>query len=93
MWKVASDPAPFVSMIDAVRETITIGQETGVPVVASHLKAKGATYWGSSLAATRLIREARDRGIEVYADQYPYETSGTDGNTVLVPEIGVPFEA
>ena len=85
MWKVASDPTPFVSLIDAVRETITIGQETGVPVVASHLKAKGATYWGSSVAATRLIREARERGIEVYADQYPYETSGTDGNTVLVP--------
>ncbi len=85
MWKVASDPTPFVSLIDAVRETITIGQETGVPVVASHLKAKGATYWGSSVAATRLIREARERGVEVYADQYPYETSGTDGNTVLVP--------
>ncbi len=85
MWKVKSDPAPFVSLLEAVRETITIGRETGVPVVASHLKAKGASYWGSSQAATRLIREARDAGIPVYADQYPYETSGTDGNTVVIP--------
>jgi N-acyl-D-amino-acid deacylase len=85
MWKVASDPSPFVSLVEAVNETITIGRETGVPVVASHLKAKGAKYWGSSVVATRLIREARDQGFEVYADQYPYETSGTDGNTVLVP--------
>jgi N-acyl-D-amino-acid deacylase len=85
MWKVKSDPTPFVSLLEAVQETITIGRETGVPSVASHLKAKGASYLGSSQAATRLIREARDAGIPVYADQYPYETSGTDGNTVLVP--------
>ena len=85
MWKVKSDPSPFVSLIEAVKETITIGRETGVPVVASHLKAKGASYWGSSQVATRLIHEARAQGIPVYADQYPYETSGTDGSTVLVP--------
>ena len=85
MWKVKSDPTPFVSLIDAVNETIEIGRQTGVPVVASHLKAKGASYWGSSTVATRLIREARAQGVSVYADQYPYETSGTDGNTVLIP--------
>jgi N-acyl-D-amino-acid deacylase len=85
MWKVKSDPSPFVSLIDAVNETITIGREAGVPVVASHLKAKGASYWGSSQVATRLIHEARAQGIPVYADQYPYETSGTDGSTVLIP--------
>ena len=85
MWQVPSDPTPFVSLLEAVHETITIGRETGVPVVASHLKAKGVNYWGSSFAATRLIRDARAQGIEVYADQYPYETSGTDGSTVLIP--------
>ena len=85
MWKVKSDPSPFVSLIEAVNETITIGRETGVPVVASHLKAKGASYWGSSQVATRLIHEARAQGVPVYADQYPYETSGTDGSTVLIP--------
>jgi N-acyl-D-amino-acid deacylase len=85
MWHLPSDPTPYVSLLEAVNETITIGRETGVPVVASHLKAKGVTYWGSSYAATRLIRDARAQGIEVYADQYPYETSGTDGSTVLIP--------
>ncbi len=86
MWHVASDPTPYVSLLDAVAETINIGRETGVPVVASHLKAKGESYWGTSAKATALIRRARAQGIEVYADQYPYETSGTDGSTVLVPE-------
>ena len=85
MWHLPSDATPYVSLLEAVNETITIGRETGVPVVASHLKAKGVTYWGSSYAATRMIRDARAQGIEVYADQYPYETSGTDGSTVLIP--------
>ena len=85
MWHVASDPTPYVDLLDAVKETINIGRETGVPVVASHLKAKGADFWGASHAATRLIHEARRQGIEVYADQYPYDTSGSDGSTVLIP--------
>jgi N-acyl-D-amino-acid deacylase len=85
MWHVASDPSPFVDLLDAVKETINIGRETGVPVVCSHLKAKGADFWGASHAATRLIGEAREQGIEVYADQYPYDTSGSDGTTVLIP--------
>jgi N-acyl-D-amino-acid deacylase len=85
MWHVASDPTPYVDLLDAVKETINIGRETGVPVVCSHLKAKGADFWGASHAATRLIREAREQGVEVYADQYPYDTSGSDGSTVLIP--------
>jgi N-acyl-D-amino-acid deacylase len=85
MWHVKSDPTPFVDLLDAVKETIAIGRETGVPVICSHLKAKGADFWGASHAATRLIREAREQGIEVYADQYPYDTSGSDGSTVLIP--------
>jgi N-acyl-D-amino-acid deacylase len=85
MWHVASDPTPHVDLLDAVKETITIGRETGVPVICSHLKAKGADFWGASHAATRLIREARAQGVEVYADQYPYDTSGSDGSTVVIP--------
>ena len=89
MWHVASDPTPYVDLLDAVKETIDIGRHTGVPVVCSHLKAKGADFWGASHAATRLIREAREQGIEVYADQYPYDTSGSDGSTVLIPRWAI----
>jgi len=71
--------------LDAVIETIAIGERTGATVVASHIKAKGANYWGASQAAIRLINEARGRGVAVYADQYPYSTTGSDGSTVLIP--------
>ncbi len=74
------------SLIDAIRETIAIGERTGATVVASHIKAKGADYWGASAVAIRLITEARTRGVSIYADQYPYNTTGSDGRTVLIPD-------
>jgi len=86
LWYVPSQDGPTApTLLDAVRETIEIGEKSGARVVASHLKAKGEHYWGSSAAAATLIQRARDRGVDVWADQYPYPTSGTDGSTVLIP--------
>jgi N-acyl-D-amino-acid deacylase len=86
MWYWPSrDPLGPPTLLDAVRETIEIGERTGAVVVASHIKAKGANYWGTGSAAIQLIERARARGVQIFADQYPYETSGTDGNTVLIP--------
>jgi N-acyl-D-amino-acid deacylase len=86
LWYVPSQDGPGPpTLLDAVRETIEIGEHSGARVVASHIKAKGANYWGSSAAAISLIERARARGVDVWADQYPYPTSGTDGSTVLIP--------
>jgi len=83
-WPSQDEPGP-PTLMDAVMETIEIGRVSGAKVVASHIKAKGAHYWGTSGAAIQLIQRARDEGVRVWADEYPYPTSGTDGNTVLVP--------
>lgn len=86
MWYWPSqDPPGPPTLLDAVMETIEIGERTGAVVVASHIKAKGAHFWGTSGAVIQLIERARARGVRVWADQYPYNTSGTDGNTVLIP--------
>jgi len=87
MWYWPSqDPPGPPTLIDAVMETIEIGERTGAVVVASHIKAKGAHFWGTSATVINLIQSARDRGVRVWADQYPYNTSGTDGSTVLIPD-------
>jgi N-acyl-D-amino-acid deacylase len=86
MWYLPSQDGPGpVTLLDAIRETIEIGERTGATVVASHIKAKGAHDWGSSHAAIKLIEAARARGVDIWGDSYPYNTSGTDGNTVLIP--------
>ncbi len=66
-------------LLDSVRETIRIGEEAGVPVQISHHKASGRENWGKVRDSLRLIEEARARGIDVTADQYPY----TSGSTIL----------
>jgi len=90
-WKPSQHPADPPTLLDAVAETIQIGESTGALVVASHIKARGANYWGSSHAAINLIERARSRGVQVYADQYPYITSGSDGSVVLVPDWAIGF--
>lgn len=89
-WFLASqDPKGLPTMVDAVQETIEIGERTGARVVSSHLKAMGAHYWGSVPAAIRLIGRARSRGVDVWADQYPYHSTGGDGSMVLIPDWAV----
>src|ERR1700704_2502893 len=55
------------------------------------MKALGPASWGLSMALVERIKQARDRGVEVYADQYPYEASGTGIVGALIPrwaEVG-----
>jgi N-acyl-D-amino-acid deacylase len=62
---------------DALREAIAIGRGSGVPVQISHLKAVGSDVWGKSSEALALIRNARDDGVDVMCDQYPYEATSS----------------
>lgn len=64
-------------LLDAVRETIRIGEEAGVPVQISHHKASGRGNWGRVRDSLRLVEDARARGVDVTADQYPYTAGST----------------
>ncbi len=93
MWYLPSQHAPGPpTMLDNIVETIHIAESTRVPTVATHIKAKGADYWGSSGAIINLMRTARARGVEVWLDQYPYATTGSDGNTVLIPPWALGYD-
>jgi N-acyl-D-amino-acid deacylase len=81
------------TMLDAVEETIRIGEQTGATVVWSHSKAMGAGYWGSTKAAIRLIERARSRGVDIWSDQYPYNSTGGDGGMVLIPAWAIGGDA
>lgn len=74
-----------IGLLNSIRETIRIGREAKIPVHISHIKALGTDVWGQSLAAIRLIKQARARGIKVTANQYPYTASGTNLTAALVP--------
>lgn len=86
MWYVPSQDEPDPpSMIDNVLELIEVGERTGGRIIVTHIKARGYDFWGGSRSIINLISDARARGVDVWADAYPYTSSGSDGSTVLIP--------
>jgi N-acyl-D-amino-acid deacylase len=69
----------------SVRETITIGEQGGLPTQVTHHKIIGSSNWGQSTATLRLIDEARARGVDATIDQYPYTASSTSIQSGLLP--------
>jgi N-acyl-D-amino-acid deacylase len=62
---------------DAIRESIQIGEQAGLPVEISHFKISNKKLWGQSPMTLGLVREARARGLVVTVDQYAYTASST----------------
>ena len=73
-----------LELIESVKETIRIGEEGKLPTQLTHHKVIGHTMWGASTETLRLVDEARDRGVDVSIDQYPYIASSTS-LSVLFP--------
>jgi N-acyl-D-amino-acid deacylase len=64
---------------------IRIAEEGGLIGIVSHIKALGPDSWGLSTAMTMRIEAARQRGVQVFADQYPYDASSTSLGAALAP--------
>jgi len=72
------------TLMKALDEAIRIGKESGVRVEVSHLKAMGRDNWGRGKEALLKLEKARQSGVDITADQYPYEATSTS-LTALVP--------
>jgi len=71
-------------VFDSVREAITVGEQAGLPVDIIHLKIADETYWGRMNEVIGLIEEARQRGLNVQANVYPY-TRGNNNLSSIIP--------
>jgi len=65
-------------LIEAVTETIEIGEKANIPVQISHHKACGIENWGNVKKTLRMMEEARSRGLDITCDVYPYTACGAD---------------
>jgi N-acyl-D-amino-acid deacylase len=72
-------------VVEAIRESIGIGEQAGLPVEISHFKISSRKLWGQSNVTLGLVREARARGQVVTVDQYAYTASSTSLD-VRLPE-------
>lgn len=75
------------SEMAALDEAIRIGREAGLPVEIFHLKVSGKPRWGSMVKVVEKIQAARDSGLDIRANQYPYITGGTALASSLPPWV------
>lgn len=72
-------------VLQAIGEAIEIGARADIPVEVYHLKVAYEPGWGVLMPKVgQLIEAARERGIDVAADMYPYTGAGT-GLDATVP--------
>jgi N-acyl-D-amino-acid deacylase len=73
------------NLLQAIRESIDIGEQAGIAVEIFHFKVAYAPGWGKLVKqAEELIRDARTRGVNIASDMYVYTAGGT-GLDITVP--------
>jgi N-acyl-D-aspartate/D-glutamate deacylase len=89
-------------LLEAIEEALRIGREASIPVHIYHLKAAGEENWHLMPKALKLIADAREEGLKVTADIYPYIRNGiglesfihprhyADGHDAFLPTLGNP---
>ena len=72
-------------ILDSMQEVIGIARESGVKVHFSHFKVCGKVNWSKAEQMEALIDRAREEGIEVSYDIYPYIAGSTTLSVALPP--------
>ena len=74
-----------LGLIEGVAEAIQIAEQASIPVILTHHKAIGQPMWGKSKETLSMVAQARERGLDVMVDQYPYTASYTSISVLIPP--------
>ncbi|MDD2595219.1 MAG: amidohydrolase family protein [Bacteroidales bacterium] len=69
---------------ESLSEAIAIARASGVRLEVSHLKAQNAANWHKAPHLLQMIDEARQSGLDIAFDRYPYVAFST-GLTSFIP--------
>ena len=73
---------------DSVEEMLAVARALRIPLHISHLKAMGRDSWGQKIPrALALLEQARQEGMDVSCDVYPYTAGSTQLLHILPPEF------
>jgi N-acyl-D-amino-acid deacylase len=71
-------------LMDSVEELVSISRQAGTPAQLTHHKIIGKDRWGGTEASLARVEVAREEGLDITLDVYPYTASST-GMTILFP--------
>ena len=73
------------TLIEAVQEALNVAERARLPLQLSHHKAEGRPNWGKISQTLAMVESARERGLDVQMDQYPYTAFMTGLSIQLLP--------
>ena len=66
-----------IGLFEGAKEAIRVAARTGAKVHFSHYAANNPPMWGRSGEMLALVDEARERGLDITFDSYPYIATST----------------
>jgi N-acyl-D-amino-acid deacylase len=72
-------------VLEAIEEAIQVAEVCGVHVEIVHFKCSGMDNWGKTAQALEMIEGARQRGLDIDCDFYPY-TAGSNPLKNILPQ-------
>lgn len=72
-------------VLDSAKEFIEILKRSGARAQLSHLQSGGRSNWGKVNDVLQLMAEAREQGIDITCDMYPYAAGSTALSTLFPP--------
>ncbi|MCG4580251.1 N-acyl-D-amino-acid deacylase family protein [Clostridium cochlearium] len=75
------------SILDSMEEILTIGKESGCKVHFSHFKVCGKKNWDKFPKVLARLDKAKEDGMTVSFDQYPYVAGSTMMSVILPPWV------
>ncbi|MBS9463174.1 amidohydrolase family protein [Flagellimonas sp. 389] len=74
-----------VGLLSSIEEAIQVGREAKLPIHISHIKCLGVDVWNESRTIVNMIEKAQKEGVEITANQYPYDASATGLLAAVIP--------
>lgn len=77
------------TLSDSLEEAFVVAKTLGVRLHISHLKCIGRRNWGRSEEILKRIERAREDGLEITCDVYPYTAGSTRLMQIFPPDIQI----
>lgn len=73
-------------LIESVEEFLAVCKAAGCAGLLSHVKTSGPANWSKIGRLGQVLHAARDEGLTLHCDRYPYLASSTDLAAMVLPD-------
>jgi N-acyl-D-amino-acid deacylase len=76
-------------ILESVEEALAVARAHGIHVEIVHMKCSGVNNWGKAATVLEMLAKAREEGLDVDCDAYPYAAGANPLKNLLPPWVQV----